>query len=186
MKYFKKIEGKKLYLSPVNPEDVGIYTKWVNDLSMSIRLGSASNVYSLQQEKSFLESMAKEGHNFAIILKDSDKLIGNGSLFSVNNTYRSATLGLFIGDEENRNKGLGTEALQLLTEYGFKILNLNNIMLQVFEFNKAAIKCYEKAGFRTFGKRTMSCCINGKYYDEYYMEILPKDIKSTFLDEFLP
>lgn len=186
MKYFKKIIGERLYLSPVNPEDAETYTKWVNDLSMSVNLGQAVNVYSLQREKSFLESMANEGHNYAIVLKNNDELIGNCSLFSINQIFRTAEIGLFIGEESKRNNGYGVEAMQLLLEYGFKILNLNNIMLRVFEFNKRAVKCYEKVGFNVFGTRTMSCCVDGVYYDEIYMEILAKDFKSEYLSKSLP
>ena len=32
MKYFKKIEGEKVYLSPMNLEDIEKYVKWMNDL----------------------------------------------------------------------------------------------------------------------------------------------------------
>ena len=31
MKYFKKLEGEKVYLSPINQEDYEIYVKWLNN-----------------------------------------------------------------------------------------------------------------------------------------------------------
>ena len=31
MKYFKKLVGDKIYLSPRNIEDAEIYAKWIND-----------------------------------------------------------------------------------------------------------------------------------------------------------
>lgn len=61
---------------------------------------------------------------------------------------RIGTVGIFIGDENNRSNGYGTEALKLLLDYGFNYLNLNNIMLAVKSFNERAIKCYEKVGFK--------------------------------------
>ena len=30
MKYFKKLVGQNIYLSPINPDDVEIFTKWLN------------------------------------------------------------------------------------------------------------------------------------------------------------
>ena len=89
--------------------------------------------------------------------------------------YVKGEVGLFIGEEENRSKGYGTEALSLHVEYGFNYLNLKNIMLKVFSFNKRAIKSYEKIGFKVFGKRTEDYYLNGKWYDEYFMEILRKE-----------
>lgn len=186
MKYFKKIEGPNLYLSPVNPEDAETYTRWINDLSMSVSIGSANALYSLPREKAVLEGMAKEGHNYAIVLQENDELLGNCSLFSIDMVQRTAEIGIFIGERNHRSKGYGAEALQLLSEYGFKILNLNNIMLRVFEFNHSARKCYEKAGYRIFGRRSKSYYVNGAYYDQLFMELLPSDLKSNYLDAFLP
>ena len=31
MKYYKKITGKRIYLSPINADDVEIYIKWMNE-----------------------------------------------------------------------------------------------------------------------------------------------------------
>ncbi len=112
--------------------------------------------------------------------------MGNCSLFSINHIHRTADLGLFIGEEKYRNKGIGTEVVQLLLAYGFKVLNLNNIMLKVFEFNKGAMKAYQKAGFQVFGRRRQAYYINGKYYDEVFMEVLAEDFISEYLNEKMP
>ncbi len=32
MRYFKKIAGERVYLSPINVEDAEKYTEWINDL----------------------------------------------------------------------------------------------------------------------------------------------------------
>ncbi len=188
MKYFKKLTGKTVYLSPLNPEDEGdleVYTKWINDLSVSVGLGSAAGTYNLKSERSFLEDLARGGHLYAIILMENDELIGNCSLFGIDHINRTASTGLFIGEKKCRSKGYGTEAVQLIVEYGFRILNLNNIMLKVFEFNKPAIRCYEKAGFAVFGRRKASYLLNGIFYDELFMEILAGDLKTSFLDKTL-
>lgn len=186
MKYFRKLEGERLFLSPISMDDLEQYTAWMNDLSMTINLGNASAPISLASEKEYLEKLAREGHNYAIILKSSEMLIGNCSLFNINPVNRTAEVGIFIGDEKHRGQGYGTEALELLLVYGFKILNLNNIMLKVFSFNQRAIKSYEKAGFRVFGRRSQAYFVNGKYYDEVMMEALAQDFSSNLLDDVLP
>ena len=86
-----------------------------------------------------------------------------------------AEIGIFIGDESKRNKGLGSEAISLLVKYGFEYLNLNNIMLKVYSFNERAIKSYKKCGFKEFGKRHQVLPMHNKLYDEIYMEILKND-----------
>lgn len=186
MTYFNKLNGDMVYLSPMNPDDYEIYTKWINDLSTSIPLGSASRNCSVLNEKEFIDNAAKTGQNFAICKKGSDELIGNASLFSINHINRTAEVGLFIGEETNRGKGYGTEVLKLLLCYAFKILNLNNIMLKVFSFNEQAISSYKKAGFIEFGRRVQAYYLNDKYYDELYMQILKSEFYGEYLTDKMP
>lgn len=176
MKYFEKIKGKRIYLSPVSLEDAEIYTKWLNDTNISDGLGSTHKVVSLEGEKEWFSNVLKKGdYTFAIIKRDENTLLGNASIMDVNPVCRTGTLGIFIGEEKERNKGYGAEALKLLLDYGFNILNLNNINLAVFSFNKNAIACYKKIGFKEYGVRHECYFLNGKYYDEILMEILRKD-----------
>ena len=133
-----------------------------------------TKITTLESEKEWLKENQNK-YNFAIVLKESDKLIGNISLIEVDLVHRNAVLGIFIGDDSNRGKGYGKEAIKLLLEYGFNNLNLNNIMLSVYSFNKRAIKVYESLGFKKFGTRHKSHYFKGKFYDEIQMEILKEE-----------
>lgn len=81
-------------------------------------------------------------------------MIGTLGLEHFNWISRSAVLGIFIGDEKYRSKGYGTEAINLLLEYGFKYLNFHNISLTLLEVNERAHKCYLKCGFKDTGRFT--------------------------------
>jgi len=177
MKYFKKIKGKKIYLSPINVEDYEKYCEWLNDEEISNPLGVAARAYTLDNEKEILKKIANSSHehHFAIINEQSNELLGNISLAQVNNIHQKATLGIFIGDAKNRGKGYGKEAIELLLNYGFNYLNLHNVMLKVYEFNSNAIGLYEKIGFKYIGRRKEAYYLNGKRYDELFMEILKKE-----------
>ena len=94
---------------------------------------------------------------------------------------RTATLGIFIGEKEERSKGYGTEAIKLLLDFGFNYLNLHEIKLDVYEFNKRAIKCYEKIGFKEYGRRRKCKFINGKYYDSIEMDILAEEFRESYI-----
>lgn len=82
---------------------------------------------------------------------------------------------------EARNKGYGTEAIQLILDYGFNYLNLNNIKLDVLSFNERAIACYKKCGFKEYGRRRKSEFINGKYYDRISMDILKEEFIQSYI-----
>ena len=62
-------------------------------------------------------------------------------------------------------------------------LGMRNVMLKVYEFNRAAIRAYEKAGFREFGRRHQSIEMNGRVWDILYMECLRDDFESPVLGE---
>ena len=68
--------------------------------------------------------------------------------------------------------------MKLLLDFGFKYLNLNNIDLQVFDFNKNAIACYKKVGFKEYGRRHECHFLDGKYHDSVSMEILEDDFRN--------
>lgn len=54
---------------------------------------------------------------------------------------------------------------------------MHNVNLEVFSFNKRAIKCYEKVGFKEYGRRHDVYFLDGKYYDKVEMEILEDDFR---------
>ena len=176
MKYFKKIQGERIYLSPVNPDDAEQYTAWINDPAVSDGLGSTADVFSLRKERAFLEKAAdSEGYYFAIVRLADDKLLGSVSFHDISEISRNADCGLFIGDAEDRGKGYGAEALRLLLGFGFRTLNLNNVMLKCFSYNAQAIACYKKVGFRVIGERRRACFINGQYHGDVFMDILAEE-----------
>jgi len=175
MPYYKKITGKRLYLSPVSSDDADTYTRWINDLETTINLTSAPKIISLDVEKEFLTNLQKEGYNFAIVRQENDELIGNCGLVSADLVSRTAELGIFIGQAENRGMGYGGEAISLLLDYVFNLLNLHSVYLRVRSFNERGIRCYTKVGFKEIGRRRECVLIGGRYYDEIYMDILDNE-----------
>ena len=178
MKYFKKLVGKNIYLSPISLDDIDIYTKWLNDLDVTDGLGANSRITSVLSEKNWIDkTLDSKDIVFAIIDIKTDTILGNCGYNKIDNIRRTGNVGIFIGDKNNRGKGFGEEALKLLVGYGFDYLNLNNIDLGVFSFNEAAIKCYKKVGFKTYGVRHEVYNLKGVMYDEVFMEILEKDYR---------
>lgn len=175
MKYFKKIVGERVYLSPINSEDCLKYVEWLNDFETAKYIAQYSKVLTIEKEEEWISKKTDNEYTFGIILKDCDKLIGNISLVNIKDIDKTAELGIFIGDKDYLSKGYGSEAIMLLLDYGFNYLNLNNIMLKVLAFNERAIKAYQKCGFKIFGTWKESIYFNGEYVDEVYMNILKKN-----------
>ncbi len=86
--------------------------------------------------------------HFLIVLRAGDQPIGVCGLFDVDQEQGTAQLGVVIGEAAARGQGYGTEALNLLVAYAFDHLGLRLLRLQVREDNAAAVRVYEKLGFR--------------------------------------
>ena len=181
MKYYKKLIGEHIYLSPRSTEDVELFTEWLNDFETTDYLGRSGNLVSLEAERKYLENNSSPEATFVIVTKEEDKMIGTVSIERIHYIDRRGTLGIFIGDKNAREKGYGTEAIQLILEYGFRYLNLHNIALDVMEFNPRAIRCYKKCGFQEVGRERKSRYVNGKYYDSIHMDILAEEFTGDFI-----
>jgi len=175
-KYFEKIPGERIFLSPRNLDDAALYAKWLNDPAVTVPLGGYSKNFTLEGVRKQLDD-SNSTQWYSIILREGEQLIGNIDLTDIKWEHRSAVLGVFIGEEANRGKGYGAEAVRLILNYGFHTLNLHNIALQVIASNEQAIACYKNVGFREFGRRREAEFHGGAYVDVVHMDILASEFK---------
>ena len=103
----------------------------------------------------------------------------------IDNTNKVGEIGIFIGNKKYWGKGYGTEAMELILDFGFNILNLYNITLKVYSYNKPAIRCYEKAGFKEAGRIRGAKQVGSERYDEVYMDILASEYNSIYIKKII-
>lgn len=181
MKYFKKLVGDRIYLSPRNSEDVEKFTEWMNDFQVTDYIGRSGALMSLECEKRYLEENYNLEGTFAIVTLSENKIIGTIGLKDINTINRSAVLGIFIGEKDYLSKGYGTEAIRLILDFGFNYMNLHNIKLELISFNERALKCYKKCGFVETGRTRENVFVNGKYYDTISMDILSNEFNESYI-----
>lgn len=183
MKYDKMITGEKCYLSPICLDDAPLYREWLNDLEVSVNLAARPSLLTLERERELLEKISRSESDVIFGIHDlkNDKLIGNCGLHGIDTINRKAMFGIFIGDKKYWGKGFGEEATNLIIDFGFSLLNLNSIFLNVYSFNRRGIRCYEKCGFRMAGKLRQARIVAGKHYDVVYMDILAKEFRKSRL-----
>lgn len=179
--YYKKIVGERIFLAPIRTEDYKKYTAWVNDMDVAVGLVFASKIITEEGEKQALERLKDNGINLAIIDKETNELIGNCGFPKFDQLNQSAEVGIFIGDKDYWSRGYGTEALKLLCDYGFNVLNLYNIGLVVYSYNVQAYKSYKKVGFKEVGRRRGAKYIAGERYDEIIMDIIAPEFESPYI-----
>jgi len=182
----RKISGSRVYLAPMEVEDAPIYVQWLNDPEIAVYLNAFSVTIGLEREQEFLAQSIKEQRpEFGIRLAADDRLIGNCGIVSIDQVNRKAEIGIFIGEQDLLGQGYGREAVMLLLDYGFNILNLNNIYLRPYSFNTRAISCYKACGFKEAGRLREAKIINGQKYDEIWLDILASEFPGSSLHEQL-
>ncbi len=73
--------------------------------------------------------------------------IGNVMYYDYSISNKQTELGIMIGDKDYWGKGYGTEAVQLLLEYLFSVLNLKRVYLHTLSWNYRAQASFIRAGF---------------------------------------
>jgi RimJ/RimL family protein N-acetyltransferase len=90
----------------------------------------------------------------------------------------AAHLGPVLVAPALRGRGVGSRMVRQLLAVGFDELRLHRIELVVFDFNIAAISCYEKAGFRTEGLLRDIVRVGGVYWNWRAMSVLEGEVAS--------
>jgi RimJ/RimL family protein N-acetyltransferase len=156
--------------------DIPRFTAWLNDPEVTEGM-LIYGPFSMAEEEAWYEGMLarpKDEHPLVMELMREGAWtpIGNCGYHNIDWRCRSAEVGIFIGEKQLWNQGYGTEAMRMLLRYGFDTLNLNRIMLEVYETNKRGQKAYEKAGFKLEGRKRQGMYKNGRYIDILLMSVL--------------
>ena len=165
--------GSKVYLRPLESTDAPTLLPWVNDpeVTRTLKLYQPLN---LSAEEEFIAQVNQNDKELilGIVVRETDKLVGDLGLTLIDYRCRRACFGLMIGDKSAWGKGYGSEATALILAHAFETLNLNRVWLNVYEYNHRAIHVYEKLGFRREGVLRQDHYREGRYWDTIAMAIL--------------
>jgi aminoglycoside 6'-N-acetyltransferase len=91
--------------------------------------------------------------------------------------YRHAGIDLFVATDHHR-KGIGPEAIALVCRHLFEQAGHHRITIDPAADNVAAIRAYEKVGFRAVGVlRRYERGADGTFHDGLLMDLLPEDLE---------
>jgi len=170
------ITSGRLRLRAIEPEDVKLFTLWVNDPEVTRGLTLILPMSSVTEEKWFegLQGRDPFERPLAIDLQDGGgwRLIGNCGVFDIDWVSRSAELGIMLGDKSVWNQGFGTQVMIMLLRHCFETLNLNRAFLRVYGSNDRARHAYVKAGFVEEGCMRQASFKEGRYDDVHIMSVL--------------
>ena len=91
--------------------------------------------------------------------------------------YRHANIDIFLATSRH-GRGLGTEAIRVLARHLFEERGHHRLTIDPAADNAAAIRAYEKAGFREIGiMREYERGPDGSWHDGVLMDMLRKEFR---------
>ena len=166
------VRGEKVSLGCAQPHHLEAFARSMQDPEFAIYAGGGFRPLNTTQIEKMIEQIIQQSVVFTIFENPSLTPIGISRLEDINNQHGTATFSVALFEKSIWGQGYGTEVIRLTLAYGFSFLNLHNILLRTFNFNSRAIRAYEKAGFTVVGYRHGAVKLNGRRYDEVYMECL--------------
>jgi diamine N-acetyltransferase len=105
-----------------------------------------------EQHAAWFEQYQERDDDFVFIIEDvqgSGAPVGQVAIYHIDWPARRAEFGrLMIGEPSAAGKGLARAATELVLRIAFEDLALDEVYLEVFANNAAAISIYEKSGFK--------------------------------------
>lgn len=141
------IQGEKVILRPFQSEDVQHMEEILTDPEIIKLTGSSADI-DLEFVRQWYATRNEQSDRLDLVIVDRKRnlLVGEVVVNEYDEKNNSMNFRILIGPQ-GRNKGLGTEATQLLMEYLFNYTDLDQITLSVYAFNPRARHVYEKVGF---------------------------------------
>jgi RimJ/RimL family protein N-acetyltransferase len=126
----------------------------------------------LEQHLKNAEGEKPTVYAFNVVIVPENTVIGHVEIIWIDYEKSNGMLGpVLIGDSDFRGKGHGRKIVKLAVDFGFNSIGLDEIYLWVFEFNTAAIRCYEKIGFKKCGLKESTLNLGNKSWNSMKMKL---------------
>ncbi|QKW19119.1 GNAT family N-acetyltransferase [Kitasatospora sp. NA04385] len=176
--------GEKVLLRPVRPEEDLPMLRAVIDDPDVLRYTSdahtpAPPVWDEARERRVVDWYTTRNEqtdrlDLIVVDRATGRGVGEIVLNEWDEPNRACNLRIALGPD-GRDRGLGTEAVRLLTDHAIRALGLNRVSLSVYAFNGRGRRAYQKAGFRVEGVRRQVLRYGDEWIDDIDMAVLAED-----------
>lgn len=171
------LKGKNIFLRALEPLDLDFLYELENNPKIWEISGTVTP-YSKQVLRIYLDNAHRDIYDVKqlrlCICENPGKLVGLIDLFEFDPKNRRAGLGIVVLQNEDRNKGVGSEAIQLLNQYAFETLNLHQLYANVASDNEASVHLFKKMGFEEVGVKKDWIFSLGGYKNEILFQKIHK------------
>ncbi|MEC4117104.1 GNAT family N-acetyltransferase [Myroides phaeus] len=170
------IQGETIYLRALEPEDLEFIYQIENDMSLW-EVSNTQTPYSRFLIHQYLENAhldIYEAKQLRLVIcdKDDKATLGLIDLFDFDPKNNKAGVGIVIQDLNERNRGIGSEALELVINYSQQYLGLNQLYANIATDNTASTHLFTKYGFELIGVKKQWNKVGSVYKDEAMYQLI--------------
>ncbi|MEL6251265.1 MAG: GNAT family protein [Bacteroidota bacterium] len=131
--------------------------------------------YGEQNGREFIEMVHEEERPLTFGISYKGRLAGVISLVAQEDIYRkTAEIGYWLG-EPFWGKGIATQAVKMITKYGFEQMDFIRLYAGIFEYNIGSMRVLEKNGYVKEGIFKKALIKNNQIWDEHRYALLKED-----------
>ena len=164
----------KISIRKFAKSDIPNKVRWINDPMNNTYLHYDLPLEIEKTELWFDKNKERKDRYDAVIEVDGIA-VGLIGLLGIDNKNKKAEYYVVLGEREYLGKGIARKASELLLEYAFSDLRLNRVYLYTEVDNTAAVKSYEKIGFKREGIIKNDLFSKGRYVDRFLYGITKQD-----------
>lgn len=181
------VQGQRIGFGPLLRALLPLYARWMSDLRVTRTLAAPCRPMTIEMELGWLDRALTSNDDVTFTIYDLATMrpIGNAGLHGIDSHLGTAEFGMFIGEPDLWGQGYATEVTSLMLAYAFDVLGLHNVYLGTYSPNAAAIRAYEKAGFRHIGVRRGAMIIGRDRCDIVMMDAVADDFPRGALDALM-
>ena len=180
----KSLTRNNIRLRALEPSDVDLLYEWENDPEIW-PVGNIQLPYSRHTIEQFIHSARTDIYEsrqarwmIDLIPEEQKDTIGTIDLFDFDPHHRRIGIGILIKNEAHRQKGYASDALSLILEYCFTILDLNQVYCTIPETNTPSILLFKKHHFTITGAKKEWLVDGDSRITELFLQLLKSEYRS--------
>lgn len=149
-------------LEPFTESDFETFKSWVINKEELFQFAGSIFTFPISNEQLINYINMPDLRPYKVVLKATNENIGHCELNYEDGKNRLSRI--LIGKKELRGKKIGEQIVREMVKLLFENPEVKEVDLNAFDFNKGAIKCYEKVGFTINPKVSEKINVYGTYW----------------------
>lgn len=170
-----------IQLEYFDKNDFDALIQWVSDEETLMNWSGALFSFPLTQSSMnwYIEDVNDVKYSDAFIYKaiesSTGEVVGHISLGGISKKNKAGRISRVLVAPTAQGKGYCRQMVSAVLKIGFEELKLHRICLGVYDFNKAAISCYKKAGLIKEGTNRDCLLFKGQWWSLIEMSMLEEE-----------